>query len=68
MLVQSEDEVAALEFSADEELSYVTQTTLSVDETRGIIDALRERFPWIEGPAKDDICYARIARTRSSTS
>ena len=58
VLVQSEDEVTALEFSADEELSYVTQTTLSVDETRGIIDALRERFPWIEGPAKDDICYA----------
>lgn len=57
-LVQSEDEVAALEFSSGEELSYVTQTTLSVDETRGIIDALRMRFPWIQGPAKDDICYA----------
>jgi 4-hydroxy-3-methylbut-2-enyl diphosphate reductase len=58
VLVQSEDEVAALEFPPDEALSYVTQTTLSVDETRGIIDALRERFPRIEGPAKDDICYA----------
>jgi len=58
VLVQSEDEVAALEFPPDEALSYVTQTTLSVDETRGIVDALRERFPRIEGPAKDDICYA----------
>ena len=58
LLVQSVEEVAGLEFPADEALSYVTQTTLSVDETRGIIDALRDRFPWIQGPAKDDICYA----------
>ena len=58
VLVQSVDEVADLDFDRDTPLSYVTQTTLSVDETRGIIDALRDRFPWIEGPAKDDICYA----------
>lgn len=58
VLVESEADVAALEFGPDEALSYVTQTTLSVDETRGIIDALRARFPWIQGPAKDDICYA----------
>ena len=58
VLVQSEADVAALEFASGEPLSYVTQTTLSVDETRGIIDRLRERFPWIQGPAKDDICYA----------
>jgi 4-hydroxy-3-methylbut-2-enyl diphosphate reductase len=58
VLVQSVDEVADLDFERDTPLSYVTQTTLSVDETRGIIDALRDRFPWIEGPAKDDICYA----------
>ena len=58
VLVQSEAEVAGLEFAEDERLSYVTQTTLSVDETKGIIDALRARFPWIDGPAKDDICYA----------
>lgn len=58
VLVQSESEVAGLQFGEDEPLSYVTQTTLSVDETKGIIDALRARFPWIDGPAKDDICYA----------
>jgi 4-hydroxy-3-methylbut-2-enyl diphosphate reductase len=58
ILVQHEAQVAALEFPEDEALSYVTQTTLSVDETKGIIDALRARFPWIQGPAKDDICYA----------
>src|SRR5699024_5931920 len=41
-----------------ENIAYTTQTTLSVDDTRGIIDALRERFPAIQGPKKDDICYA----------
>jgi 4-hydroxy-3-methylbut-2-enyl diphosphate reductase len=58
LLVQNEDEVEQLEIAEGEPLFYVTQTTLSVDETRGIIDALRRRFPWIDGPAKDDICYA----------
>jgi 4-hydroxy-3-methylbut-2-enyl diphosphate reductase len=58
VLVQTEAEVENLSFADDEPLSYVTQTTLSVDETRGIIDALRARFPRIQGPAKDDICYA----------
>ena len=46
----------------DTPLAYVTQTTLSVDETRIVIDRLRERFPWIEAPAKDDICYATSNR------
>ena len=41
-----------------ERLSYVTQTTLSMDDTARVIDALRKRFPAIEGPRKDDICYA----------
>lgn len=58
VLVESEADVAALDFTESTPLRYVTQTTLSVDETKGIIDALRARFPWIEGPAKDDICYA----------
>jgi 4-hydroxy-3-methylbut-2-enyl diphosphate reductase len=58
VLVQTEADVAGLDFPEAEPLSYVTQTTLSVDETKDIIDALRARFPWIEGPAKDDICYA----------
>ena len=58
VLVENVDDVARLDLDRGTPLSYVTQTTLSVDETKGIIDALRARFPWIEGPAKDDICYA----------
>jgi 4-hydroxy-3-methylbut-2-en-1-yl diphosphate reductase len=58
VLVQTEADVQTLDFDSGTPLSYVTQTTLSVDETRSIIDALRRRFPWIEGQAKDDICYA----------
>lgn len=58
VLVETEAAVAGLDFPATEPLSYVTQTTLSVDETRSIIDALRARFPHIQGPARDDICYA----------
>ena len=57
-LVQSLQDVAALTPKCPEQLSYVTQTTLSVDDTKTIIAALRERFPGIEGPRKDDICYA----------
>jgi 4-hydroxy-3-methylbut-2-en-1-yl diphosphate reductase len=58
LLVESVDDVAALAPRFPHELSYVTQTTLSVDDTRAIIAALRERFADIEGPRKDDICYA----------
>lgn len=57
-LVETVGDVAKLSFSADDKLAYVTQTTLSVDDTRSIIDALRERFPQIEGPDVNDICYA----------
>jgi len=57
-LVETVDDVANLKVNDDSNLSYVTQTTLSVDDTKNIIDALRERFPEIEGPRKDDICYA----------
>jgi 4-hydroxy-3-methylbut-2-enyl diphosphate reductase len=57
-LVESLDDVATLEVNHPDRLSYVTQTTLSVDETRDIIAALRTRFPAIEGPRRDDICYA----------
>jgi 4-hydroxy-3-methylbut-2-enyl diphosphate reductase len=63
LLVEHEDEVAALpDFSTDQPLAYLTQTTLSVDETTGIIAALRERYPWIQAPTKDDICYATSNR------
>ncbi len=57
-LVESPDDVSQLEISSDLGLSYVTQTTLSMDDTSSIIDALREKFPHISGPKKSDICYA----------
>ncbi len=57
-LVESIDDVARLEVGRPDKLCFVTQTTLSVDETRDIIAALRARFPLIEGPRRDDICYA----------
>ncbi|CAB3654641.1 4-hydroxy-3-methylbut-2-enyl diphosphate reductase [Paraburkholderia sediminicola] len=58
LLVQSEAEVAHLDLPLDTPLAYVTQTTLSVDDTRGIIDALLRRFSDIVGPDTRDICYA----------
>ncbi|WP_421855415.1 4-hydroxy-3-methylbut-2-enyl diphosphate reductase [Novosphingobium sp.] len=58
VLVSSADEVAALPFEPDTPIAYVTQTTLSVDDTRGIIAALHERFSDVAGPDVDDICYA----------
>ena len=57
-LVEDEVQVANLQVHDPEKLSYVTQTTLSMDDTARVIDALRARFPGIEGPRKDDICYA----------
>ncbi|MFW6342615.1 MAG: 4-hydroxy-3-methylbut-2-enyl diphosphate reductase, partial [Halothiobacillaceae bacterium] len=57
-LVESLTDVARLSVNDPQHLAYSTQTTLSVDETRAIVAALRERFPAIEGPKKDDICYA----------
>jgi len=57
-LVENEADVAALEVRDTSRLSYVTQTTLSMDDTAKVIDALREKFPLIQGPRKDDICYA----------
>jgi 4-hydroxy-3-methylbut-2-enyl diphosphate reductase len=58
LLVESVEDVAALAPKFPHHLSYVTRTTLSVDDTKAIIAALREKFPDIEGPRKDDICYA----------
>ena len=57
-LVETEADVAKLVIRNPEALFYVTQTTLSMDDTARVIDALRARFPAIEGPKKDDICYA----------
>ena len=57
-LVETVADVATLQVKNPKTLAYVTQTTLSVDDTKNIIDALREKFPAIHGPRKDDICYA----------
>jgi 4-hydroxy-3-methylbut-2-enyl diphosphate reductase len=57
-LVESVEDVQKLEVLNPSRLSYVTQTTLSMDDTARVIDALRERFPEIQGPRKKDICYA----------
>ena len=62
MLVQTVEDVALLPEPQSEQLAYLTQTTLSVDETTGIIAALQARFPTIVGPPKDDICYATTNR------
>ena len=61
VLVQSVAEAEALELERGP-LAYITQTTLSVDETHDIVRTLRRRFPWIEGPQKEDICYATSNR------
>jgi 4-hydroxy-3-methylbut-2-enyl diphosphate reductase len=61
-LVDSADEVASLSFPADAKLAYLTQTTLSVEEASAVIRALEARFPQIEHPPKEDICYATTNR------
>jgi 4-hydroxy-3-methylbut-2-enyl diphosphate reductase len=62
VLVESVEDVDRLERSPGQKLAYITQTTLSVDETSSIIAALRRRFPDIRGPQKEDICYATSNR------
>ena len=57
-LVEAVEDVARLQVRDPQRLSYVTQTTLSVDDAAAIVDALKARFPGITGPKKDDICYA----------
>jgi 4-hydroxy-3-methylbut-2-enyl diphosphate reductase len=57
-LVENVEDVASLEIRNPSRLAYVTQTTLSMDDTARVIDALRARFPEIRGPRRDDICYA----------
>ncbi|MGI6247699.1 MAG: 4-hydroxy-3-methylbut-2-enyl diphosphate reductase [Pseudochelatococcus sp.] len=61
-LIETIDDVARLVPPAEKELSYVTQTTLSVDDTAGIVAALKARFPQIVSPHKEDICYATTNR------
>ena len=64
-LVQTAEDVGTLEVGVPERLAYVTQTTLSVDDTRGIIAALKARFPEIIGPDVRDICYATQNRQQA---
>lgn len=61
-LVETPEDVASLPFSAHEKLAYLTQTTLSVDEANAVIQALRQNYPHIESPKKEDICYATTNR------
>ncbi|KHF24541.1 4-hydroxy-3-methylbut-2-enyl diphosphate reductase [Solemya velum gill symbiont] len=58
LLVETAEDVAQLQVKDPDKLAYVTQTTLSMDDTKTVIEALKERFPNINGPKKDDICYA----------
>ncbi len=57
-LIETVDDIPRLNIKPDKQLAYVTQTTLSVDDTTEIIQALKQNFPHIQGPKKDDICYA----------
>ncbi len=65
VLVQSPQEAETVELGQAPKLAYITQTTLSVDETNEVIDVLKRRFPWIEAPKKEDICYATTNRQRA---
>jgi 4-hydroxy-3-methylbut-2-en-1-yl diphosphate reductase len=58
ILVEDADDVEALTLPVDAKLAFLTQTTLSVDEAKIVIDALRKKYPQVVGPHKDDICYA----------
>jgi 4-hydroxy-3-methylbut-2-enyl diphosphate reductase len=61
-LVETADDVARLPFTSSDRIAFLTQTTLSVDEANAVIVALRARFPQIESPKKEDICYATTNR------
>src|SRR5690606_407771 len=61
-LIETVEDARAIQVADPENLAYITQTTLSVDDTAEIVAALRERFPALEGPKKEDICYATTNR------
>jgi 4-hydroxy-3-methylbut-2-enyl diphosphate reductase len=65
VLVESVADAQRVTLPTDRPLAYITQTTLSIDETREIIDVLRARFPQIQAPAREDICYATTNRQRA---
>jgi len=64
-LVESVDDIKELNFSQERNISYTTQTTLSVDDTAEVIEALQDKFPYIQSPKKSDICYATQNRQDS---
>jgi 4-hydroxy-3-methylbut-2-enyl diphosphate reductase len=64
-LIGSPEEAANLDLSGSERVAYLSQTTLSVDETNDVIDVLRQRFPVIQGPPREDICYATQNRQQA---
>jgi len=64
-LVESVDDIKELNFSQERDISYTTQTTLSVDDTAEVIEALQDKFPYIQSPKKSDICYATQNRQDS---
>ncbi len=65
VLVEDQEDVDRLDFPPGSKLAYLTQTTLSVDDANRIIEQLKARFPWIEGPPKEDICYATQNRQQA---
>ena len=64
-LVESVEDIANLPVSNQDELTFMTQTTLSIDDTSGVIEALKEKYPAIQGPRKTDICYATTNRQQA---
>lgn len=62
ILVETLADIEKLTFAADDKIAYVTQTTLSIDDTREIVEALRQRYPAVAAPKKEDICYATTNR------
>lgn len=64
-LIETPEDVAALAFSEDDRLAYLTQTTLSVDEAGRVIESLKQKYPQIESPPKEDICYATTNRQQA---
>lgn len=64
-LVESVEDVAKLAVDSDEELSFMTQTTLSIDDTSGVIEELKRKYPAVQGPRKNDICYATTNRQQA---
>ena len=64
-LVENVEDIAKLSLRDDEDITFMTQTTLSIDDTADVIEALKEKYPAIQGPRKNDICYATTNRQQA---